>query len=106
VCAVDVLEAERGVAALLGGHQVALIRVVDELGDRVYAIDNRDPACGANVLARGILGAVEGRWYVASPMYKHRYALDDGSCLTDPDLRVRVHAVEVRARGVVVTIQR
>lgn len=94
VCALDALDVERGAAALVHGHQVALFRLPD---GTVRAVDHRDPATGANVLARGLLGTTaDGAWYVASPLHKHRYALDDGRCLSDPGLAVAVHDVDVR----------
>lgn len=106
VCPLDRLVVERGVAALVHGHQVALFRLTD---GSVRAIDQRDPATGANVLARGLLGTVargdgDDEWFVASPLLKHRYSLDDGRCLGDPDLAVAVHAVSVDAGVVRVTL--
>lgn len=98
VCRLDDLDVERGAAALVHGHQVALFRLAE---GTVHCVDNHDPASGANVLARGLLGTVAGsggvpRWYVASPLHKHRYALGDGRCLTDETLSVSVHDVVVR----------
>ena len=63
--------------------------------DAVFALDNRDPASGANVLSRGIVGDVRGELVVASPLYKHHYNLATGRCLEDPDLPVAVHAARV-----------
>ena len=57
--------------ALLDGQQVAMFRV----GDAVHAIGNHDPASGANVLSRGIVGDVAGELVVASPMYKQHFSL-------------------------------
>ncbi|MQA77937.1 MAG: nitrite reductase small subunit NirD [Streptosporangiales bacterium] len=98
------LQPERGVAALLrDGTQVAVFRTYD--GD-LYAVANVDPACGAAVLSRGIVGDRAGVPTIASPMHKHVYALPTGECLTDPrfavaryDVRVRDGAVEVRQGG-------
>lgn len=93
VCPLDRLDPERGAAALVDGRQVALFRLPD---GTVRALDHRDPATGANVLARGLLGtAADGEWYVASPLHKHRYSLEDGRCLHAPELSVEVHGVEV-----------
>lgn len=94
VCAADRLDVERGVAALVDGRQVALFRLAD---GTVHAVDHRDPATGANVIARGLLGTTaEGEWFVASPLHKHRYSLLDGRCLTDSGLSLAVHRVHVR----------
>lgn len=105
VCTRTQLLHERGVAVLVGEHQVALFRVVGVDGsDYVYAVGHRDPASGANVMARGIVGSVdvagEQRDTVASPMYKHVYDLATGACLTDPALRLTVHRTWI-AGGVV-----
>lgn len=105
VCTIDQLDIERGAAALVDGAQLALFRLAD---DTVHAIDNRDPATGANVLARGLLGTVADddgapEWYVASPLHKHRFSLRDGRCLQDPSLSVTVHPVTVIGREVHVT---
>lgn len=105
VCALDRLDVERGVAALVHGHQVALFRLAD---GSVHAIDHRDPATGANVLGRGLLGTLGDEWYVASPLHKHRYALRTGRCLSgdqgDDRLAVAVHHVEIDDGTVLVTL--
>jgi nitrite reductase (NADH) small subunit len=92
VCPLADLDQERGVAALIGTMQVAVFRVDGE-GDGLYAIDNRDPASGANVLARGIVGSRGEALYVASPMHRHRFDLRSGRCLDDDNLSVVVWAV-------------
>ena len=54
---------------------------------RVYALDNFDPASRANVLSRGLTGNLQGERVVASPIYKHHFALTSGRCMEDPDLQ-------------------
>jgi assimilatory nitrate reductase catalytic subunit len=93
VCSLRELEPGRGVAALVDGQQVAIFMLPEDLGEpaaRLRAIDNRDPVCEANVLARGLLGSVDGVNYVASPMHKHRFDLDSGRCLDGVAPGVRV----------------
>jgi NAD(P)H-dependent nitrite reductase small subunit len=97
VCHLDDLLPERGAAALLGDRQVALFRLHD---DRVAAIDNRDPVCGAYVLSRGLVGCRDGRSVVLSPMHKQAYDLATGVCLDLAGTAVRVHPTRVRG-GVV-----
>lgn len=84
ICTISDLPIERGVAALIGAEQVAVIRLFD---DQVVAVQNHDPIADANVLSRGIIGSrtVEGkvRPTLCSPIYKQVYALDTGECL-DP----------------------
>lgn len=104
VCELDRLDLERGVAALVGRRQVAVFRLAD---GTIRAVDHHDPATGANVLARGLLGTTaDGEWYVASPLHKHRYSLLDGRCLSDPALAVAVHDVAVVDGVVLVTLAR
>lgn len=78
VCRWDDLTAERGTAALVDGRQIAVFRL---LGGDLYAVQHRDPYCGANVIARGIVGTRQGQPTVASPMYKQVFCLRTGICL-------------------------
>ena len=93
VCRLDQLTPDRGVAALVGGQQVALFRL--STTGEVAAIDNRDPFSGAHVLSRGIVGDAGGVPKVASPVYKQAFDLRTGRCLDDPDVAVAVHAARV-----------
>ena len=80
VCRLKDLSTERGAAALVAGVQVALFRTFD---DTVYAVQQRDPYSGANVMSRGIVGTRGDVPTVASPMYKQVFDLRTGECL-DP----------------------
>jgi nitrite reductase (NADH) small subunit len=85
VCELDDLLPGRGVAVLLGADQVALFR--DPAGG-LYALDNRDPFSGAQVLSRGLIGNRGPVQVVVSPMLKQAFALETGHCLdedTAPD---------------------
>ena len=93
VCDYDQLQPERGVAALLTGHQVAVFRTFDGM---LHAVDNRDPFTGQNVLSRGIVGTRAGTPTVASPLLKQVFDLTTGACVTDDAKRVTVHDVRVR----------
>lgn len=95
VCSLDRLVPERGAAALVDDQQVALFRIDRDGEVDVHAIDHRDPFTGANVLARGIVGWVDGRWYVASPLHKQRFDLLTGVCLDDETVAVRVRRTQV-----------
>lgn len=92
VCPYLRLEPERGVAALVGGVQVALFRVFD---GGLHAIGNVDPISGAAVLSRGIVGSRGERPVVASPMHKQAFDLISGECLDEPGVRVPVYPVRV-----------
>jgi nitrite reductase (NADH) small subunit len=88
VCAVDALVPDRGAAALVDGHQIALFRLGDS-GD-IHAVDHRDPFSRANVMARGLVGSRGGVATVASPMHKQSFDLTTGQCLDDPEVALRV----------------
>jgi nitrite reductase (NADH) large subunit len=80
-----------GVAALIEGRQIAVFRVADS----VYALDNYDPNSEANVLARGLVGDLQGELVVASPVYKQHFSLITGKCIEDPEQSVRVYPVRI-----------
>ncbi len=92
VCAFDAIVRDTGVCALVGGRQVAVVRV----GDRVFAVDNFDPFSKAFVLSRGIVGDKGGVPKIASPIYKQSFDLRTGICLDDPAISVRTYDVRVR----------
>ncbi len=101
VCALDDIIEYSGVGALLDGVQVAVFRVAGA----AYAIGNRDPASGANVLSRGIVGDLGGELVVASPIYKQHYSLVTGRCLEDAQLWVPVHLTRIADGAVWVKLQ-
>ncbi|AWI28706.1 nitrite reductase small subunit NirD [Streptomyces tirandamycinicus] len=91
VCEITRLTPGRGMAALLpDGRQAAVF--LDRAGTP-YAIDNRDPFTGAQVLSRGLLGSADGRPFVASPLLKQRFDLATGRCLDDDEVSVGVYPV-------------
>ncbi|MEJ7634449.1 nitrite reductase small subunit NirD [Aeromicrobium sp.] len=92
VCALDALTPDRGAAALVGGHQVAVFRL--SAGD-VHAVDHLDPFSRANVMARGLVGSRQGVPTIASPMHKQSFDLRTGQCLDDPDVSLRVWPTRV-----------
>ncbi|MEA5456645.1 nitrite reductase small subunit NirD [Sinomonas sp. JGH33] len=78
VCNLSDLEPNWGEAALLDGHQIALFRLPS---GEVYAVDQRDPATEAHVMARGIVGSRGDRPTIASPLHKQVYDLRTGERL-------------------------
>ncbi len=78
VCALDDLEPFWGEAALIAGHQIALVRLP---GDLVFAVGNLDPVAGAYVMSRGIVGSRGDRPTIASPLHKEVYDLESGERL-------------------------
>ena len=93
VCRLEQLEPLWGEAALVDGDQVAVVRLPD---GRVRAVAHADPATGAFVMARGIVGSRGDRTTLASPLHKAVFDLDTGECLTDPALRLPVWRSRVR----------
>lgn len=96
ICRLDELIPDAGIAARAHGEQVAVF--LTESG--LFALDHIDPFCGAAVLARGIVGELQGHAVVASPMYKQHFRLDTGQCLEDETVRVRRWPLRVDADGV------
>ncbi len=101
VCRYDRLLPERGVAALVGGEQVAIFRT---FGGELYALANRDPFSDAYVLSRGIVGSRGAVPTVASPMHKQVFSLVTGECLDEPGVVVPVYDVRVRDGDVEVAV--
>ncbi len=99
VCALEAIEVEGGVSALVAGEAVAVFRTYD---GEVFALSNFDPFSQASVLARGIIGSRGGAPFVASPIHKQAFDLRTGECLDDPDVRVPTYDVHVAADGTVV----
>ncbi|TQJ57830.1 assimilatory nitrite reductase (NAD(P)H) small subunit [Arthrobacter sp. SLBN-83] len=92
VCAVDDLEPAWGEAALVAGRQVALFRTGP---DEVFAVAHQDPATGAHVMARGILGSKGTRPTIASPLHKEVYDLETGECFSTPGLQLAAYSTRV-----------
>ena len=85
-----------GEAALVGADQVALFLVAQDGQEHVHAVSNLDPATGAAVISRGIVGCRQGRPTVASPLHRDVFDLRTGECLTDPSLHLPVWQVRER----------
>ena len=103
ICALSDLLPERAAAALVGGVQIALVRLLD---DSVYALAQHDPFSDANVMSRGIVGSatVDGQDVptLQSPMYKQAYDVRTGACLSDPAVVLPTWEVLVRDGRVLV----
>ena len=96
-CRYDFLLPNRGVGVLLAdGTQAALFRLDD---GSLHAVGNIDPFSGAAVMSRGIVGDRGGRPTVQSPIKKQAFALDDGSCLDDPEVSLPVFVTRLAADG-------
>ena len=96
ICNFNDLLPERPAAALVDGHQLAIVRLHD---DRIFAVDMWDPFARANVMARGLVGSVrvgdDDVDAIFSPMYKQAFDLRTGVCLSDPEKALGTWAVAV-----------
>jgi NAD(P)H-dependent nitrite reductase small subunit len=91
ICPVDDLVPGAGVCALVAGRQIAVFLV----DGQTYALDNFDPGSRANVLSRGLTGDLQNERVVASPIYKHHFALATGRCIEDPTFSVSSYSTRV-----------
>ena len=82
ICEQKDLVANSGVCAMVDGQQVALFYLPKET-PQVYAIGNWDPIGKAHVLSRGMVGDINERLVVASPLYKQHFDLQTGEGLED-----------------------
>lgn len=92
VCRVNDLEEYWGEAALVDGVQVALFKLS---ASEIFAVDQRDPATSARVMARGIVGSKGSRPTIASPLHKQVYDLATGECYSNPDLWLQTYPLRV-----------
>jgi nitrite reductase (NADH) small subunit len=102
VCALEDIGPDTGVAALVGGRQIAVVRVGD--GADVYAVGNFDPFSRAFVIARGIVGDREGVPKIASPIFKQSFDLRSGQCLDDPAVCLPSYPVRVEGGRIAVAV--
>lgn len=84
-----------GVVAWHQGRQVALFYLPGQ-STELYAVDNRDPRSGAQVIGRGLIGDLSGEPVVAAPLYKQHFSLRDGRCLEDPAQMLSTWPVRLR----------
>ena len=101
VCNRDHLIPGGGVCALVGQEQVALFYLPGQARS-LFAIGNYDPIGGASVLSRGIVGSIDERLVVASPLYKQHFDLATGECLEDDTVAVPVYEVRLDGDSVLI----
>lgn len=81
-----------GVCALYEGEQIAVF-YTPARDKTVHAIANWDPVGKANVLSRGIVGTLDDKLVVASPLYKDHFDLMTGECLENEAVFVKTYDV-------------
>lgn len=89
------LVAEGGIGACVMGQHVAIFWLPTQ-PESLYALSNYCPFSGAHLLARGIVGDLNGEPVVASPLYKQHFSLRSGRCLEDDSVQVSVWSVRLR----------
>jgi nitrite reductase (NADH) small subunit len=104
LCQLADLVPQSGVVAWLRGTQIALFYLPDQPEQQLFAIANRDPESGANVIGRGLVGHLRGDLVVASPLYKQHFRLRDGACLEDPQQQLQVWPVRLNGEQVEVDL--
>lgn len=100
VCSIKDLVEYSGISAIIHGQQLAIFYVPDA-EPAAYVLDNFCPSAQANVLARGVVGDINGELVVASPIYKEHFALATGQCLEKP-LSVQTWPVSMQGGRVLV----
>ena len=103
VCAVDDLQPDSGVCALVAGQQIALFYL--HKTDEVFAVSNFDPIGKANVLSRGMIGDLGGEPMLASPLYKQHYSLRTGICFEYADVKIATYPVRIDNQRVAVKLE-
>lgn len=103
VCSTNDLVEGSGVCALLNDVQVAIF-YLPESETPVFALGNRDPIGGANVLSRGIVGDLGGELVIASPLYKQHFSLRTGACIERDDVTVPVFRARLDGDKVLVAL--
>ncbi|CAA0105265.1 Nitrite reductase (NADH) small subunit [BD1-7 clade bacterium] len=95
ICHKNDIVANSGRAALIDGEQVAIFRVSLDGSEQYFALANYCPFSHANVISRGIVGSLDGRLVVASPIYKEHFDLQTGVCLEDDSVVLQTWAVQL-----------
>ena len=93
VCALNDINLDTGVCALVNEQQVAIFRPASS--QQVFAINNYDPIGKASVLSRGLISDVKGKLTVASPLYKQHFCLESGECLEDDTMQVLSYQTKI-----------
>jgi nitrite reductase (NADH) small subunit len=102
VCALEDIVPGTGVAALIRGEQIAVVR--PRPSEEIFALSNFDPFSKAYVMSRGIVGDKAGKTKIASPIFKQNFDLATGVCLDDPSVSLAVYPARVRAGRVEIQV--
>lgn len=90
-----------GVCALFEGQQVAIFKVTDCSGiEQLFAINNYCPFSESNTISRGLVGSLDGKIVVASPIYKQHFDLSTGICLEDESVKLNIYPVRIEGNTI------
>ncbi len=103
ICALDDLQADSGVCALVQGKQLAIFYMPKD--NAVYAIDNYDPFGKAYVLSRGLIGDIQGEPMVSSPLHKQHFSLKTGLCFEDETVKNDAYSIRIKNDRVEVSME-
>ena len=103
VCAVDDLQPDSGVCALVASQQIALFYLSKT--QQIFAVSNFDPIGKANVLSRAMIGDLGGEPMLASPLYKQHYSLKTGVCFEYADVKLQTYPVRIDNNRVAIKIE-
>jgi nitrite reductase (NADH) large subunit len=93
---------DAGMSVKVGQTQIAVFRFASR--GEWYACQNVCPHKRELVLARGLLGDVNGLPKVACPLHKKTFSLETGKCLTGEDYEVQTFAVKIEGDEVLVQV--
>ncbi|RQW61850.1 nitrite reductase small subunit NirD [Vibrio viridaestus] len=91
ICESTAIAPNTGVCAKVGDKQVAVF--FSTRTNSLHAVGNYDPIGKANILSRGIVGSIDEKICVASPLYKQHFSLETGECVESPEYSVPVYEV-------------
>jgi len=93
ICTDQDLTPNAGTCVQFAQEQVAIFYCMRS--QTLYAVENFDPIGQANVISRGIMGSIQGKTYVSSPLYKQHFDLLTGECLESPEYTLKTYAVRM-----------
>lgn len=103
ICAVDDLQENSGICALVDNQQVAIFYMPKEKA--IYAINNYDPFGEVHVLSRGLLGDIKGEPMICSPLYKQHYSLLTGICFEDESVKNKIYDIRIENKRVEIGVE-
>lgn len=102
ICSLESILPATGVCAKVNDLQIAVFR--PRADNAVFALSNIDPFAQASVLSRGIIAEHQQALWVASPLKKQRFRLQDGLCLEDENQSVASYPARVREGQVEIAV--